>query len=389
MQPFTFNTVNTIISESGSLSQIANQCDRLGIDRPMVVTDSGIVALGMLDSLSAHLDTAGLETIVYSDVVADPPEQVVLDAVALAKENRIDGVIGFGGGSSMDTAKLVALLANSNESLADIYGVDNVKGKRLPLIMIPTTAGTGSEVTAVAIVTTGETTKMGVVSAELFADVALLDAELTLGLPPHITAMTGVDAMVHAVEAYTSIHKKNIYSDTLAKQALTLLSKNIKSATHNGGDLEARQAMLLGACLAGQAFANAPVAAVHALAYPLGGHYHIPHGLSNSLVLPSVLAFNSPSCANWYSELAEIFIARDLLADSEAERADQLVAYFIRLIVDLNLPATLADAEVPEQDIDMLAKDAMLQQRLLINNPRPVTEADARAIYQNAYTGSK
>ena len=158
MQSFTFNTVNTIISESGSLSQIANQCDRLGIDRPMVVTDAGIVALGMLDSLSAHLDTAGLETMVYSDVVADPPEQVVLDAVALAREHRIDGVIGFGGGSSMDTAKLVALLANSNESLADIYGVDNVKGKRLPLIMIPTTAGTGSEVTAVAIVTSGETT---------------------------------------------------------------------------------------------------------------------------------------------------------------------------------------------------------------------------------------
>lgn len=388
MQPFSFNTVSALISEPGALAQIAQHCASLGIQRPLIVTDAGIVKLGLLARLETHLDAASLKRLVYSDVVADPPEQVVLDAVALARDNRIDGVIGFGGGSSMDTAKLVALLANSNETLADIYGVDQVKGKRLPLIMIPTTAGTGSEVTAVAIVTTGETTKMGVVSAELFADVALLDAELTLGLPPHITAMTGVDAMVHAVEAYTSIHKKNVYSDMLARQALDLLSTNIVTATHNGSDLAARQGMLLGACLAGQAFANAPVAAVHALAYPLGGHYHLPHGLSNSLVLPSVLAFNKSSCANWYAELAEIFVATDVVASTDEQRADQLVDYFIALIDELELPATLQAAKVPEQDLDMLARDAMAQQRLLVNNPRPVTEADARAIYQSAYTGT-
>ena len=388
MQSFSFNTVRTIISETGAITQIARHCKNLGIRRPIIVTDTGIVQLGLLSDLQGHISASDLEPIVYSDVVADPPESVVLEAVAIARREHADGVIGFGGGSSMDTAKLVALMANSDEALADFYGVDQVRGKRLPLIMIPTTAGTGSEVTAVAIVTTGETTKMGVVSAELFADVALLDAALTVGLPPHITAMTGVDAMVHAVEAYTSIHKKNAYTDMLATQALRLLAANIVTATHNGNDLSARQNMLLGACLAGQAFANAPVAAVHALAYPLGGHYHLPHGLTNSLVLPSVLAFNSECCANWYAELAPIFVAESELASTDDERARQLIDYFVSLIAEVGLPATLADADVPENDLDMPARAAMAQQRLLINNPRPVTETDARAIYHNAYLGT-
>ncbi|WP_317931076.1 iron-containing alcohol dehydrogenase [Halioxenophilus sp. WMMB6] len=387
MQAFTFNTVRTIVSEPGSLAQLGAICQRLNIKRPLIVTDPGIVQLGMLTRLTDQLIHADLPHTVYGSVVADPPEQIVLEAVAMAKQTAIDGVIGFGGGSSMDTAKLVALLANSNEQLADIYGVDQVRGKRLPLIMIPTTAGTGSEVTAVAIVTTGETTKMGVVSQELIADVALLDAELTLGLPPAITAMTGVDAMVHAVEAYTSVHKKNPYTDMLARHALTLMAENIVEATHNGGNLQARQAMLLGACLAGQAFANAPVAAVHALAYPLGGHYHLAHGLTNSLVLPHVLKFNAEAAANWYAELAEIILPAEQLSSAAPAKADQLIDYFLQLIEKLGLPATLADAKVPHADLPMLAKDAMMQQRLLINNPRQVTEADALAIYENAYRG--
>ncbi len=389
MQPFIFNTVRSIISESGSLAQIAQVCQRNGISRPLIVTDPGIEKLGLLKNLEDHLQAADVPFASYTQVVADPPESVVLEAVDAAKQQGADGIIGFGGGSSMDTAKLVALLANSEEQLQDIYGVDQVKGKRLPLIMIPTTAGTGSEVTAVAIVTTGETTKMGVVSAELFADVAILDAELTLGLPAHITAMTGVDAMVHAVEAYTSIHKKNPYTDMLAKEALRLMSANIATATHQGSNAEARQAMLLGACLAGQAFANAPVAAVHALAYPLGGHYHLPHGLTNSLVLPHVLRFNTSACSEWYAELAEILVPADQLAASTTARAEQLAEYFDDLIAELKLPSTLAEAKVPGDDLPMLARDAMLQQRLLVNNPRPVEEADALAIYQSAYEGTK
>lgn len=351
----------------------------------MIVTDRGIESLGMLKQLETQLQKAGLPHCSFVDVVADPPESVILEALDMAKQEKADGIIGFGGGSSMDSAKLVALMARSGEQLADIYGVDQAKGKRLPLVLIPTTAGTGSEVTAVALVTTGETTKMGVVAPQLYPDVALLDAELTLGLPPHITAMTGVDAMVHAVEAYTSIHKKNPYSDMLAREALTLMAKNIRTATHSGDNIEARQAMLLGACLAGQAFANSPVAAVHALAYPLGGHYHIPHGLSNSLVLPEVLRFNAQAAEHWYAELAELVIDSTELAKDSAARCQQFIDYFVWLIGDLGLPATLSQADVPESDLPMLAADALLQQRLLTNNPRPVTEADALAIYQAAY----
>ena len=286
MSPFSFNTTRSIINKPGALDDVANACGKLGIRRPLVITDGGIVRLGLLERLQSLLSAGGLKPVAFTEVIADPPEQIVQDALEVGQRHDADGVIGLGGGSSMDTAKVVALLAGSGEKVEDAYGVDQARGPRLPLILIPTTAGTGSEVTAVAILTSGDTTKQGIVSDHLYPDIAVLDAALTLGLPPRLTAMTGVDAMVHALEAYTSAHKKNAYSDMLAREALRLMSENIVQATHDGDDLAAREAMLLGACLAGQAFANAPVAAVHALAYPLGGHYHIPHGLSTSLVLP-------------------------------------------------------------------------------------------------------
>ncbi|MGI9286277.1 MAG: iron-containing alcohol dehydrogenase [Pseudomonadales bacterium] len=385
MHSFTFNTCKSIINELGALERIGEICLQQHIHRPLIVTDPGIVQLGMLAQLETALRDANVPFSSFTQVVADPPEAVILEALEQAKAEEADGVVGFGGGSSMDTAKLVALMVKSGETLQEIYGVEQAKGQRLPLVLIPTTAGTGSEVTAVAIVTTGETTKMGVVAPQLYPDVAVLDANLTLGLPPAITAMTGVDAMVHAIEAYTSIHKKNSYSDMLACEALKLMAANIETATHKGEVVAARQSMLLGACLAGQAFANAPVAAVHALAYPLGGHYHIPHGLSNSLVLPTVLRFNATHAETLYAELAEIVIPPSEVASSTAERCNQFIAYFETLISNLKLPATLAEAEVPEADLPMLAAAAMQQQRLLINNPRPVTEADALGIYQAAY----
>jgi len=385
MTVFTFTSCKSIINEPGVLQRIGDICRQQHITRPLIVTDSGIVKVGLLDKLERALQGANMPYCCFTEIVADPQESIVLAALEKAKSDNIDGVIGFGGGSSMDTAKLVALMAKSGETLAEIYGVEQAKGQRLPLIQIPTTAGTGSEVTAVAIVTTGKTTKTGVVAPQLLPDVALLDAELTLGLPPHITAATGIDAMVHAIEAYTSVHKKNPYSDMLAREALRLMAANIEEATHNGSNLDARQAMLLGACLAGQAFANAPVAAVHALAYPLGGHYHTPHGLSNSLVLPHVLRFNAEAASDLYAELAEVVLA-DRAIGTEAEITQLLINYLERLIVKLEIPNRLRDMQVPEADLPMLAKDAIeLQQRLLINNPRAVTQADALAIYQAAY----
>ena len=384
MQSFEFNTVARIISGAGSALELADQCLHLGVTRPLLVTDPGLMAIGLVQPVLASLEKAGLSPVVFDQVREDPPENTVQSAAELARNGDVDGVMAVGGGSSMDVAKVVAVLLGGDQALPDIYGVGQVTGGRLPLILVPTTAGTGSEVTPVAVITTGETTKAGVSSPVLLPDVAVLDAALTLGLPPAVTAMTGVDAMVHAIEAYTSRHKKNPLSDNLAIHALTLLSRNIRTAVHEGSNQVARENMLLGACLAGQAFANAPVAAVHALAYPLGGHYHIPHGLSNSLVLPSVLEFNAPAANVLYAELAEVVIGAPVAGDAEAKTA-ALIAALRELIDDVSLPSTLAQAGVKASDLEMLATDAMLQQRLLVNNPRDVEYDDALAIYQAAY----
>lgn len=383
MNSFTFTTTRSLVCEPGASHNLASHVQSLGIRRPFLVTDRGVLATGILQPALDSLAGAGLELAVFADVVADPPEAVVLDALAQARAHHCDGVIGFGGGSPMDTAKLVALLTTGEQSLQQVYGVGNATGKRLPLIQIPTTAGTGSEVTPIAIVTTGETTKMGVVAPQLLPDLAILDATLTIGLPGPVTAATGIDAMVHAIEAYTSKVRKNPYSDMLAREALRLLSANLHTAVHQGDNIEARSSMLLGAMLAGQAFANAPVAAVHALAYPLGGIFHIPHGLSNSLVLPHVMRFNLPAARDLYAELAPLVLPATHTATTDP--AGALIDYLVELSENVLLPQRLRDVNIPEQAIERLAADAMLQQRLLVNNPREVTEADARAIYQAAW----
>ena len=387
MQAFTFSTTKTIINEPGSAQQLGALCQQQGAKSVMIVTDVGIIKAGLLESVLPSFAAVGLTVAVFDAVEPDPSDTTVLSAVAAAQGIQADLVVGFGGGSSMDVAKLVAILShpNNDQSLADMYGVGMAKEPRLPLIQVPTTAGTGSEVTPIAIVTTGETTKAGVVSPVLQPDIALLDAQLTVGLPSHVTAATGIDAMVHAIEAYTTAHKKNPLSDMLAKEALRLLSRNLLTAVRLGTDVEARSNMLLGALLAGQAFANAPVAAVHALAYPLGGHFHIPHGLSNSLVLPHVMRFNAPSARKQYAELAPIIMGDDYVPGSDDEVTHKLIAWIETLIEKVALPNRLRDCKVPEDFIPTLASDAMLQQRLLVNNPRDVTEADALAIYQAAW----
>ena len=382
MQNFRFSQCSHVINEAGSTRRLGDLCRQMNIKRPLVITDSGLTKSGVVATLEDSLTRTGLPFHCYSDVIADPPEHTIRSALSFANDCQADAVIGFGGGSSLDTAKLVALLAGSGETLESIYGVDQAKGKRLPLIQVPTTAGTGSEATPVAIVTTGQSTKKGVVARQLYADVAVLDAELTLGLPPRITATTGVDAMVHAIEAYTSAAQKNPLSDLLACQALKLLGSNIVTAYQDGKNLAARQAMLFGAYLAGQAFANAPVAAVHALAYPLGGQFHIPHGLSNALVLPAVLQFNSLTACASYAELAESVLPAPDLHTTSAQRCDQFIDYLVELIRTLELPTQLSELGIQSNHLPALAADAMGQQRLLVNNPRPVTEADALAIYR-------
>ncbi|WP_446728900.1 iron-containing alcohol dehydrogenase [Pseudoduganella sp. OTU4001] len=384
MTAFSFTTVPTILSAPGAAKELGPEIRARfpDVQRILLVTDQGFLRTGQAEAPIASLRAAMFHVEQFADVLPDPPEHVIEDALTAARQHETELVIGLGGGSSMDVAKLVAVLAASPQSLDQIYGIGNVRGRRLPLVQIPTTAGTGSEMTNISIVTTGATSKMGIVAPQLYADLAVLDAELTIGLPAGVTAATGIDAMVHAIEAYTSKHKKNPLSDGLARQALTLLSRNLIRACENGRDLAARQAMLLGAMLAGQAFANAPVAAVHALAYPIGGIFHVPHGLSNSLVLPHVLRFNTEACAEQYAELATIVVPH---AEGSAEaRAEALAVAMQQFATITGLPRTLRQVGIAETDLNLLADDAMKQTRLLGNNPREVTRDDAYKIYQLA-----
>jgi len=282
----------------------------------------------------------------------------------------------------MDVAKAVSYFSINNVNIKECYGVNNLKNDRCPLIQIPTTAGTGSEVTPIAIFTLENEQKMGIVDPLLYADCAILDAELTIGLPQNITAYSGIDAMVHAIEAYTTKIKKNPISDALARKALALLGANIKEAVNNPENKKARESMLLGSMLAGMAFANAPCAAVHALAYPIGAKFHVPHGLSNSLVLPEVLKFNSKKVSNLYCE-----IASDCLPDLEGKKndIDNFIAGIEQLIIDLKIPRKLKDVGINQKDIQTLAADALKQQRLLINNPREVNLEDVISIYEASY----
>lgn len=379
MKGFEFHCAKSSLIEPGASARLGELSKALGCTSIFLVTDKGVLDNGLLVAALGGLAQQGIAVTIYSDVQADPPAHIIEAAAEQARACRADGVIGLGGGSSMDVAKLVALLAKGEERLDAVYGVDNVRGKRLPLILVPTTAGTGSEVTPISIVTTGEGEKKGVVSNTLLPDWAVLDAELTLGLPSAITAATGIDAMVHAIEAYTSKRLKNPLSDALAREALRLLSGNIREACHNGGNLEARQSMLLGSMFAGLAFANSPVGGVHALAYPIGALFHVPHGLSNSLVLPAVLRFNQKAASGLYAEIAQIVVPG--IGYDESSKAQALEGYLTDLPRELDLPVRLSDVGVGARDLNRLAEDAMKQTRLLINNPQEITFDDAVAIY--------
>ena len=386
MTPFNFNTSSSIRFGAGLLAQLGDMAVNEIGTRVLLVTDPGMMATGIVDKALVSLNDAGVEVTLYQDVKADPPESIVNLCAQIAIDCKAQGVIGLGGGSSLDVAKLAALLATGNENLKDAYGVGNAKGPRLPLILVPTTSGTGSEVTPISIVTTGKSEKMGVVSPAILPDIALLDPELTLGLPPHITAATGIDAMVHAIEAYASASaNNNPISRNLATEALRLMGASLETAVHSGHDLKARSDMLLGSMMAGQAFANSPVAAVHALAYPIGGHFHVPHGLSNALVLPYVLRFNTEVAPKPYAEIAPFAFPELAKITDERERANAFCEVMAALSKRCGLQQTLREMDIPQDFLPKLASDAMNQTRLLVNNPRELTEADALNIYKAAW----
>ncbi|MGM0563576.1 MAG: iron-containing alcohol dehydrogenase [Pseudomonadota bacterium] len=381
MQSFTFETTPKIHCEPGSSERLA---DFLPEDahRVVLITDGGLLQTGLLEPVLAALEGADKSVEVYTDVMADPPQERVEQAIQFARDAEADAIIGFGGGSSMDTAKLVALLCHSSQCLEDVYGIGLARGKRLPLIQVPTTAGTGSEVTPIAIVTTPSHEKKGVVSPMLYPDVAVLDAHTTLSLPAAVTAMTGIDAMVHCTEAYTSKIKKNPMSDALALKGLGLLYRNLPAVLEQPEHVDSRSAMLLGSCLAGMAFANAPVAAVHALAYPLGGHFHMAHGHSNAVVLGPVLEYNAPEAQREYAELAH-YLWPETRGLSQGGACEHFVHHMSALVRDMPFEQRLSDMGVEEKHLDTLADDAMKIERLLVNNPREMTRQAAYDIYQS------
>lgn len=377
-ESFTFDYGPRVVSGIGASDDLAS----LVPDGPvLLVTDANLCELGLIDGVVAGL--AGRDVVIFDDVQEDPHERSVLEAVEMAREAHVASVIGFGGGSPMDVAKAAAYLLGTDEQIADIYGVDKALCVGLPLVLVPTTAGTGSEATAISILTVGETSKQGIVGRGLYATHAVLDPALTMGLPRHVTAATGIDAMVHAIEAYTTRHRKNPISDMFSREALALLAGNIREACDEPGNIEARTAMLRGSYLAGLAFANAPCAGVHALAYPLGGHFHVPHGLSNALMLPQVLTHNMPAAREMYAELAPL-IDPSLDGLGTQAKAQGLVVALQSIAADIGLSPRLADVGIAAGHCDLLADEAMKQERLLTNNPVEITREDARRMYEAA-----
>ena len=384
---FNFHSTASLIFGNETAVNSTDQIVNLLGKNIFVITDEGLTELGLYDKTIKKLQSYSNINI-FNKVESDPSKSTLLKAFDEAADFKPTGVLGFGGGSSMDVAKLISLLLGSNQNIDTIWGVNNAKGPRIPLVLIPTTAGTGSEVTPISIITMDDKEKKGVSSKLILPDLAILDPSLTINLPPNITASTGIDAMVHAIEAYTSINpNNNPISKMLSIEALKFLGSSIKTAVFEGHNINARSNMLFGSMLAGKAFANSPVAAVHALAYPIGGLFNISHGLSNSLVLPSVMKFNSinKETKKNYANLAK-FVFKDL----DNSKSDEIVCNnFIdsleSLSKELKLPYRLRDLEIPEEACQLMASEAMKQTRLLVNNPRKIEESDAFNIYKSVW----
>ena len=385
---FSFNTTAGIRFGSGTSKSCTSEISKKLGSNILFVTDKDLMKLKLTEPTLKELIKNSSKVEIFEDVEADPSLKTLENAIEVGKKINATGVIGFGGGSSMDVAKLASLILGSNEEIDEAWGVANAKGPRLPLVLVPTTAGTGSEVTPISIITVGEEEKKGVSSPIILPDLAILDPDLTLGLPAHTTAATGIDAMVHAIEGYASANKNNNpISKMLAVEALKLLGGSIEKAVFEGADIEARSNMLIGAMLAGKSFANSPVAAVHALAYPIGGTFHISHGLSNSLVLPYVLRFNSVSnkATKDYSEIAPFAFPDINTNQGNQAVCSEFIDRLEQLSKKLGLPQRLREVNIPKEACKKMASDAMKQTRLLVNNPREVTEADALNIYESAW----
>jgi len=369
---------------AGCLETLGEEAGQRAAKQAIIITDPGVYQAGLADPVKKQLAKVGLSVDVFSEA---EPEPTLPKLNAVAEELRresYDLLVGVGGGSSLDTAKGLSVLLAHGGRGQNYIGVNKVPGPGIPVFALPTTAGTGSEVTRNAIFGDPEQgRKAGMVSPYLLPRLALVDPVLTYGCPPKITAAAGIDALVHAIECYTS-NKANKVTDALALEAMRLIAGNLRTAVKNGADREARNGMSEGSLIAGFAFGNAGTAAVHALAYPLGSRFHVPHGLANGLLLPYVMESNQPACRPKYAAIARILgVATGELSQSEA--AARGVTAARTLVADIGIPHRLRDLNVPREALEEMAAATMEVTRLLANNPKQLTLDDVREIWQKAW----
>lgn len=379
---YSLLNIGKIVAGVGSIAQIADIVKSFAAQKVVIITDQGVWQTGLIDKPKQILENAGIEVQVINDTPPEPSAAQVNVIFTAAKEFDCQMIIGIGGGSSMDAAKLVSLLLTNGVELSDLVkGQAKITKRGVPTLMVPTTAGTGSEATPNAIVLLPEEElKVGIVSDKMVSDCVILDPTLTVGLPKHITANTGMDALCHAIECYIS-KKANPFSDMFALKAINLISRSIRTAYHDGGNLAAREDMLLGACFGGISIATSSTTAVHALSYPLGGKYHIPHGLSNAILLPDVMKFNLDVCEEKFKDIA-VAMGLDVKDCSTREAAEKMIANLYALIADLQVKCDLREKGINEAALDDLIDAAAKVTRLLNNNPKVVTKEDMRQIYK-------
>lgn len=385
MHKLTFTPVS--YTGWGCLHQLLPEVERFKATNILIVTDPFLKELGLTDKIEQPLLSKGYATTIYTDIAPEPPLAIGEKLVAFTRKHHFDLVIGLGGGSALDLAKLAAVLAVHDGKVADylnLTGTKTLEQKGLPKILIPTTSGTGSEVTNISVLSL-ETTKDVVTHDYLLADIAIVDPELTISLPPKVTAATGVDALTHAIEAYVSINANEV-TDALALQAIRLISGSIRTAVHEGQNRQARSDMSYGSYLAGLAFFNAGVAGVHALAYPLGGQFHIAHGDSNAVLLPYVMGYIRQSCEKRMKDILDAMgISSAYLSQEEASY--KCVDALQQLVQDVNIPSTLKGFNIPEDALEQLTDDATKQTRILARSPMLLEREDIYTIYRAAFDG--
>jgi alcohol dehydrogenase class IV len=380
---FSFTGARKIVFGCGSFSGLVGQIRDLRAKKPLIAMDGNLAKLGMRDKIMEMFDREGMKAVLYDRVLPEPPLEQADEGAKMALKGKCDIVIGIGGGSAMDVAKAIAVIAAHNAEAKDFLGLNKVPGPGLPTIMVPTTAGTGSEVTFTAVFVRHDLRKKeGMNSVFMYPDLALLDPELTLSLPPQPTAASGMDALCHAIESYTSVIASPA-SEMFSLEAIRLISENLRTCVHNGKDLAAREAQMLGSLYAGIGLANAGVGAAHSLSYPLGGKYGISHGVANTLMLPRIMEFNLPGALEKFAVVAET-MGENTEGLSDRDAAMLAVEAVDVLIEDCDIATSLEELGIPEEDFLEMAKVAMTVARPLENNPRKVTLEDAIAIYRTA-----